>query len=104
MKLNLVFDNLNSHDKWLDFINAISKDKRIGDSHMDVPGPDGRYGFGGPCFSKDVSALIEYSKEIGFELSLLKKPILLIIILRAQYNDFSERKKNKILDIKLIKE
>ena len=40
---------------------------------MNVPGPDGRYGFGGPCFPKDVSALIEFSKEIGYELSLLKK-------------------------------
>ena len=64
-----VFKNLNTETKWLDFINALSKDKRMGSSHMNVPGPDGRYGFGGPCFPKDVSALLEYSKEIGNELS-----------------------------------
>ena len=35
-----------------------SKDDRIGKSHTRVPGPDGRLGFGGTCFPKDVSSLI----------------------------------------------
>ena len=102
-EIKSVFDNLNSHDDWLSFTKAISKDKRIGNSHMDVPGPDGRYGFGGPCFPKDVSALIEYSNELGSELSFSKKLILLIIILEQSIIIFLKEKKNKILDIELIK-
>ena len=94
-EMKFIFDNLNSQSKWSDFINALSKDKRIGDSHMNVPGPDGRYGFGGPCFPKDVSALIEYSKEIGFELSLLKKANTINNNIRAQYNDLTEREKEQ---------
>ena len=101
-EIKSVFDNLNSNNDWLSFINALSKDKRIGDSHMSVPGPDGKYGFGGPCFPKDVSALIEYSRELGCELSLLKANAINNSI-RAEYNDLSERRKNKILDIELIK-
>ena len=93
--MKFIFDNLNSQSKWLDFINALSKDKRIGDSHMNVPGPDGRYGFGGPCFPKDVSALIEYSKEIGFELNLLTKANTINNNIRAQYNDLTEREKEQ---------
>ena len=33
-------------------------DQRIGNSHLAVPGPDGRRGFGGSCFPKDVNAMI----------------------------------------------
>jgi len=33
-------------------------DKRLGESHWKVPGPDGQRGFGGTCFPKDVNAMI----------------------------------------------
>ena len=26
----------------------------MGSHHFDVPGPDGKYGFGGPCLPKDI--------------------------------------------------
>tara|TARA_X000000368_G_scaffold406463_1_gene384730 strand:- start:7685 stop:8536 length:852 start_codon:yes stop_codon:yes gene_type:complete len=94
-EMKSVFDNLNSKTEWLDFTNALSKDKRMGDSHMNVPGPDGRYGFGGPCFPKDVSALVEYSKEIGFELSLLKKANTINNNIRAKYNNLTDREKEQ---------
>ena len=90
-EMKSVFDNLGSQEKWLHFIKVLSKDKRMGSSHMNVPGPDGRYGFGGPCFPKDVSALIEFSKEIGYELSLLKKANIINNSIRAQYNDLTSR-------------
>lgn len=43
--------------------NAIGSDDRIGYSHTIVPGFDGKKGFGGSCFPKDTSALLEYSKD-----------------------------------------
>ena len=33
------------------------KDQRMGTSHFQVPGPDGRRGFGGTCFPKDTHSL-----------------------------------------------
>jgi UDPglucose 6-dehydrogenase len=48
-------------EKGLDFqtvINTICSDSRIGYSHSRVPGFDGKPGYGGACFPKDVSALI----------------------------------------------
>lgn len=43
---------------WNDFTQMIQMDTRIGDSHNNVPGPDGQYGYGGACFPKDVRAII----------------------------------------------
>ena len=103
-ELKSVFDNLNSQNDWLKLINAVSKDKRIGDSHMNVPGPDGRYGFGGPCFPKDVKALIEYSKEVGSELSLLNKANTINNNIRAQYNDVTVREKEQNIKFNSKKE
>lgn len=34
-------------------------DTRITDSHTDVPGPDGKRGFGGTCFPKDCHGLVQ---------------------------------------------
>jgi len=41
-------------------------DDRLGKSHWSVPGPDGKLGFGGSCFPKDINALIDicYKMEI----------------------------------------
>lgn len=38
-------------------------DQRLGDSHWQVPGPDGKKGFGGSCFPKDINALIYFCKK-----------------------------------------
>ena len=46
-------------------------DDRVGKSHLAVPGPDGRRGFGGSCFPKDVNALIFSMKEEGIDPVLL---------------------------------
>ena len=45
-------------------------DKRIGKSHFNVPGPDGKVGFGGSCLPKDLKAMISLfeSKKISSEI------------------------------------
>ena len=40
-------------------------DERLGKSHWAVPGPDGDFGFGGHCFPKDLSAIINEFKTYG---------------------------------------
>ena len=42
-------------------------DPRIGESHTQVPGPDGKKGFGGTCFPKDTSSLYMQMKNVGVE-------------------------------------
>jgi UDPglucose 6-dehydrogenase len=47
------------------------RDDRIGATHMEVPGPDGQYGWGGACFPKDVAAIIMEGLDLGVDLELL---------------------------------
>ena len=47
-------------------------DERLGKSHLGVPGPDGKLGFGGSCFPKDINALIYFAKQKGIDLDVLK--------------------------------
>ena len=35
----------------------------INDVHTFVPGPDGKFGYGGKCFPKDVNAFTEVTKS-----------------------------------------
>ena len=42
-------------------------DPRIGQSHTQVPGPDGKRGFGGTCFPKDISSLNYQLEQVGIE-------------------------------------
>ena len=40
-------------------------DDRLGKSHWAVPGPDGKFGFGGSCFPKDINALLDVCRQLG---------------------------------------
>lgn len=54
-------------------VKVIAKnDLRLGNSHWDVPGPDEKFGYGGACFPKDVSAIIEHAKDQNKRLELLE--------------------------------
>ena len=46
-------------------------DQRIGRTHFSTPGPDGRKGFGGSCFPKDLNALIYVAKSLGVNPAVL---------------------------------
>lgn len=50
---------------WEDAMHGFSSDGRVGDSHLHVPGPDGKLGYGGTCFPKDVNAIITMGRELG---------------------------------------
>jgi|TARA_Y100000310_G_scaffold334590_1_gene414724 UDPglucose 6-dehydrogenase len=51
--------------------DLILLDERIG-TNIQVPGPDGKTGFGGACFPKDMNSLIAQAKEAGYNPKLLK--------------------------------
>lgn len=62
-KLNLDYDKVIEYSLY---------DNRIGNSHLSVPGPDGDFGFGGHCFPKDLSAIINISEKLGTKNNVLK--------------------------------
>jgi UDP-glucose 6-dehydrogenase len=49
---------------WNNIVEGFLSDGRIGNSHTDVPGHDGNYGFGGKCFPKDLNAFINFFNDI----------------------------------------
>lgn len=67
---------------WLDICAILRRDDRIGDTHLQVPGPDGYYGFGGACFPKDTSALIKYAEKLKINVSVLKAAVKKNTLLR----------------------
>jgi UDPglucose 6-dehydrogenase len=57
---------------WDDAVEGFILDGRIGHSHISVPGPDGKFGFGGSCFPKDIQAFINFGEQNGIEMNVLK--------------------------------
>jgi len=56
-------------------VDAVGVDPRIGTGHAQVPGPDGKFGFGGHCLPKDVNALLNMAykdTDTDFLKSLLR--------------------------------
>ena len=90
-ELNSIFNKLETSDDWDTVINIISRDKRIGDSHMQVPGHDGRKGFGGACFPKDSLALIKFAKSLGVELNSLISTVRINNKIRSEYSELDSR-------------
>lgn len=60
---------------WDSFIDMLKRDPRIGDTHMSVPGPDGKFGFGGHCFPKDTKALLHYARSENSEFGILDQAV-----------------------------
>lgn len=57
---------------WEDALYGFASDGRVEDSHLHVPGPDGKLGYGGTCFPKDVNALITLSEELNVPLNTIR--------------------------------
>ena len=61
-----------SNVDWKQAVSGFVTDGRIGHTHLDVPGPDGKFGFGGSCFPKDIRAMIKHADGIGVDVNVLK--------------------------------
>ena len=58
-----ICENLNiDYDKVVEYVKY---DERIGNTHLNVPGPDGDFGYGGHCFPKDIGALISLAHDLN---------------------------------------
>ena len=56
---------------WGVAVDGFVRDGRVGHTHLAVPGPDGKCGFGGSCFPKDIQALMSHAKSIGVNTNVL---------------------------------
>ena len=58
--------------EWDTAVDGFVRDGRIGHTHLAVPGPDGKLGFGGSCFPKDIQAMISLGSDLGIDMATLK--------------------------------
>ena len=56
---------------WEMAVEGFIRDGRIGHSHLDVPGHDGKRGFGGSCFPKDIQAMIRLGESLKIDMNTL---------------------------------
>ena len=56
---------------WNTAVSGLVSDCRVADSHIGVPGPDGKLGFGGHCFPKDLNAMISFARRLGVDTKIL---------------------------------
>ncbi len=68
-EFKLICDKIGAN--WEDALRGFVSDGRIGDSHLNVPGHDGKLGYGGTCFPKDVNALLYFSKKHNINLNTI---------------------------------
>ncbi len=61
--LNVDYDKVVEYAKY---------DKRLGESHWAVPGPDGHRGYGGSCLCKDINAMISVSKNLDVDSKVMQ--------------------------------
>lgn len=94
-EFKLVCDKIGAN--WTDALNGFVSDSRIGDSHLDVPGPDGKLGYGGTCFPKDVNALILFAKNLDIQLNSIEGGWKTNLIVRPE-KDWEKNKGRAVSD------
>lgn len=83
---------------------ALMADQRLGYSHMRIPGTDGKPGFGGSCFPKDLNGFINFmEKETSVDPQLLKVVRSINNEIRSKY-PLSEREKEQNVNYGQTKE
>ena len=90
-QLHSIFEKSGAKMDWNTFTDVVSTDTRIGKSHMQVPGPDGRKGYGGACFPKDTTAMKYYAESLGVPFTQLTETIRSNQEIRKQYTELDAR-------------
>ena len=65
---------------------------------MNVPGPDGKFGFGGSCFPKDIQALIHFGEHLGLNMNTLKGAWETNLEVRPE-RDWEDLKGRSVVDV-----
>ena len=84
---------------WEQAVDGFVADGRIGHSHLNVPGHDGKFGFGGSCFPKDIQAMIDFAEMFGLNPSVLKGAWEKNLEVRSE-QDWKELKGRAVIDDK----
>ena len=74
-KLNINYDSFREH---------FARAEWVGQQHTAVPGPDGKFGYGGKCLPKDSTELLNFYKKQDIIFDMLEKSI-----------DFNKTQRNK---------
>lgn len=90
-----IYNASGSNTSWDDFIKIMKADSRVGVTHLSVPGPDGRKGFGGACFPKDTAALVRYARNVDHPFTSLEEVVKANQKIRSQYTDLDAREKEQ---------
>ena len=94
-EMKMICDELKiDYDKVVEYSTY---DERLGKSHWAVPGPDGKMGFGGSCFPKDINALIALSKDMRLYLHTLQSVWKTNLKVRPE-QDWKELKGRAVID------
>ena len=80
LKKNINFKNI---------VKIMQLDKRIGDTHMNVPGYNGLRGFGGTCFPKDTHSIYNQCQEEGINSKIFES-----VLYRNEFIDRPDREWN----------
>ena len=94
--MKLLSDKSNAN--WEDVIEGFVRDGRIGHSHLKVPGHDGKIGFGGVCFPKDIQAIIHFADTLDIDMTVLKGAWATNLKVRPE-KDWEELKGRSVSDI-----
>ena len=94
-EMKQICDEINiDYDKVVEYSTY---DERLGKSHWAVPGPDGKLGFGGSCFPKDLNALIKFADELNIGTWVLRSAWETNLDVRPE-KDWKELKGRAVVD------
>ena len=94
-EMKIVCDELGiDYDKVVEYATY---DERLGKSHWAVPGPDGKLGFGGSCFPKDINALVHICKEMDIPVNVISSAIDTNLMVRPE-EDWKELKGRAVVE------
>tara|TARA_B100000674_G_scaffold495848_1_gene524391 strand:- start:2914 stop:3765 length:852 start_codon:yes stop_codon:yes gene_type:complete len=95
-EMKILCDHVNAD--YNQIVNLVIQDNRIGKSHLMVPGPDGKLGFGGSCFPKDINALLTFSKSLNIEMSVIESAIKANLKVRPE-RDWEKLLNRSVIDL-----